>query len=76
MRIGIIIIKFVFISGLLIIANHNLNLNDPIERGVFYTKFFGWFDHMYQRSLGIVGFVVRSEWLPQENNLSDAEVTK
>ena len=76
MRISIILVKLIFIGALLIIANHNLHLNNPIEREVFYSEFFGWFDNLYQSSLGIVGYVARSEWLPQEVNISDVNMSK
>ncbi len=76
MRISIILVKLIFIGALLIIANHNLHLNNPIEREVFYSEFFGWFDNLYQSSLGIVGYVARSEWLPSNVSVETSNESK
>jgi len=71
MKIGLVILKFLLIGSLFILANENIHLADPIERGDFYSKVYGWFDTLYQQSLSIVGYVVRSEWLPPESNSLD-----
>jgi hypothetical protein len=73
MKIRISVLKFLFIGMLFILANFNLHLNNPNERAAFYDYLYNWVDHLYQESLHIAGYVVKSEWLPQEVNLPDID---
>jgi len=67
MRVGMFIFKFLFLGALFIIANEDLHLNDQMDRDAFMNTFYTWVDTLYQHSLQIVGYVVDSEWLPQED---------
>jgi hypothetical protein len=70
MKITIVIIKFLFIGALFIVSNENLHLSVPTERSTFFDNFFSWLDTLFGHSLEIVGYVVNSEWLPQEQQQS------
>jgi hypothetical protein len=68
MKVYISIIKFLFLGALFIVSNHNLYLNDPADREVFYGQFNSWLDTLFTHSLQIAGYVVDSEWLPQQGS--------
>ncbi|MFH1802418.1 MAG: hypothetical protein ABH864_03110 [archaeon] len=68
MRIGLIVLKFLLIGALFILANENIHLSNPVEREGFYSRVYDWLDTLYQQSLGVVGYVAKSEWLPNEAN--------
>jgi len=68
MKITIFIIKFLFLGALFIISNENLHLNIDTERESFYNYFSSWLETLFGHSQQIVGYVIDSEWLPQENS--------
>ncbi|MBU0977313.1 MAG: hypothetical protein KKD18_02770 [Nanoarchaeota archaeon] len=70
MRTTIIIIKILLIGSLLIIANENLKINQVSDRQVLYEHLYGWFDGLYQKSLGFAGYVIKSDWLPSTPEIS------
>ena len=68
MKISIAIVKFLFLGALFIISNGNFHMNDIQERAEFFSLFYSWMGNLFQHSQQIVGYVVDSEWLPQENS--------
>ena len=65
MKIGIIIVKFIFIGALFIVSNQNLHLLEFDDRQEFYDYFGNWMEGIYDHSLEITGYVLNSEWLPE-----------
>jgi hypothetical protein len=67
MKVGIFIIKFLFLGALFILSNENLHLALAPERAQFYDLLYSWLERLFQHSMKIVGYVIDSEWLPKEN---------
>ncbi|MEM3091612.1 MAG: hypothetical protein QXD05_00565 [Candidatus Pacearchaeota archaeon] len=66
----ILVIKFFLISALFIVSNLNLNLKDSGDREIFFNNYYSWFERIFDQVINIVGYVVESKWLP-ENNFSE-----
>lgn len=73
MRWTILLVKILIIGALLIAANLNLDINNPSDRGILFSEFYSWLDSLYQESLGFVGYVAKSEWLPEQQPLNQEE---
>lgn len=68
MKITIFILKFFFLGMLFIVSNYNLHIDQPVDRATFYELFYSWLSNLSTHSQQIVGYVVDSQWLPQENS--------
>jgi len=68
MRVFILVlIKFFLISALFIVSNGNLHIGDSVERGIFLDSYSTWMNNVYSQGAQIVGYVVNSRWLPDED---------
>ena len=67
MKLGLFILKFLFIGALFIISNANLHLNSSVERDQFFDLFYSWLSDIFTHASQIVGYVVDSKWLPENN---------
>lgn len=63
----LITIKFLLISALFIISNGNLHIRDAEERGIFFDAYSSWAKGVFSQGAEIVGYVVNSQWLPDED---------
>jgi hypothetical protein len=61
----LIIIKFFFISALFIISNGDLYLKDSGQRQIFFASYSTWFKSIFNQGAEILGYIIKSEWLPQ-----------
>ena len=71
MLVSLIIFKLVFLGALFIISNQNLHLSVPNERAVFIEDYNSWLRTLYNQGVEVMGYVVRSEWLPIENSIKN-----
>ena len=71
MKITLIIIKLIFLGALFIISNHELHLSQSHEREIFFESYQTWLRTLYNQGLEVVGYVVRSEWLPINSPVSN-----
>lgn len=69
MKISLIIIKFLFIGALFIIASQHLYLSVADDRTTFLNSFYDWLSNLFDNSWQIVGYVAKSEWLPQNSTV-------
>lgn len=67
MKAWILVVKFIFIGSLFIVNNQNLHLADAGERGIFIDSFYDWISRISDKATEITGYVVNSEWLPDQN---------
>jgi len=67
MKIYLFVLKFLFIGALFIVSNNNLHIINLEERNVFYSHFYSWLLGLFDSVGQIVGYVTKSEWLPQIN---------
>lgn len=58
---------FLIIGALFIISNQNLALSDGDNFAKFRVSYYSWFSHIFDNGKNIAGYVVKSEWLPSEN---------
>lgn len=67
MKTILIILVFLILGALFIISNQGLSLHDPENFRIFGETYYSWFDHLFDNGKTIVGYVAKSEWLPNEN---------
>ncbi len=63
----LVIIKFFFISALFIVSNGDLHLKDAGQREIFFDSYGSWFKGIFNQGVEILGYVVESRWLPEDN---------
>ena len=61
--------KFMFIGALFLVSNNNLYLSVPQDRAVFFELLYSWTNELYGQGLQIAGYVVNSEWLPENSSV-------
>ena len=66
MKIIMFIILFLLIGAFFIISNENLRINSRENVGEFVGLYGGWLDKLVRNSGTVVGYVIRMEWLPEE----------
>ncbi len=64
MKVLLILIKIFAIGALLIISNQGLAISDAGNRDIFIEDYSSWLSHLFEKSLSIASYVVKSEWLP------------
>jgi hypothetical protein len=76
MKLAIFVLKFFFISALLIVSNENLALKDSEAREQFFSYYFAWAGNFFDNARQMTAYVVKSAWLPDTSSLaSDLEKT-
>ncbi|MBS3082245.1 hypothetical protein J4416_04960 [Candidatus Pacearchaeota archaeon] len=65
MKILLILIKVFAIGALLIISNQGLAISDAVNREHFIDEYSSWISHLFDKGIAIVGYVIKSEWLPE-----------
>ncbi len=76
MKVWIFLIKFIFMGMLFIVSTQNLYITESDDRIIFYTHFYTWVRELFSHIGEITGFVVDSEWLPnqQTNNTNSTNI--
>lgn len=74
MKTFLIFMKIFFFAALLIISNGNLALADSHSRGVFVDRYTEWLGEMFHQGTDVVGYVVSTEWLPDNNYTGEIKV--
>lgn len=69
MKFGIFIVKFFIIGALFIVSNESLYLSEGEDLSRFFDLFSVWMSGLFSQVQEITGYVVDSEWLPENNNL-------
>ena len=67
MKTLIFLVTFLFIGAFFIISNENIKLNTPENVDLFLKKYALWIDDLLGNGKIVVGYVVKMEWLPDEN---------
>ena len=67
MKVMLVILKILFIGGLLIISNGELALSESENIEIFMDEYAVWVSGLFENGLTIVGYVVNTEWLPDAN---------
>ncbi len=67
MKIGLIILKLLFLGALFIISNHELYLKETNDRNIFLNMYSSWLETLFTQGLEVTTYVVKFEWLPQFN---------
>lgn len=66
MKIIMFVIVFLLIGAFFIISNNNLHLGDTEQREQFMQSYHGWFVKIADNAIGISGYVVKMDWLPEQ----------
>jgi hypothetical protein len=64
MRIILVILMFFIVWGLFLISNNNLALYNQEDTSTFKAMYSEWLGQLFNNSKGVVGNVVKLEWLP------------
>jgi hypothetical protein len=65
MKFLIFVVKFLVIGALFLVSNNNLYLSNVDDRAIFLGMFGDWIGNLYGQTIEISGYVVNSEWLPE-----------
>jgi|TARA_Y100000310_G_C20258971_1_gene612744 hypothetical protein len=68
MKVMLVILKVLFIGGLLIISNGELALSEPGNLEIFVNQYSNWVSKLFDNGITVVGYVVNTEWLPETNS--------
>ena len=68
MRIFQLLLFFLFLSSLFIISNENLHLKNSYEAKKFADLYYAWLYNFGSNIIKTTGYVVKFEWLPNNNN--------
>lgn len=68
MKLALAVLKFFFISALIIVSNENLALSDPMSRHEFSDRYYDWMRGLFINVKQVTGYVINSEWLPGAQN--------
>lgn len=58
---------FLFLGAFFIVSNENLHLSNKAEAKTFGSLYYNWFLDLFSNVHGVVGYAVKSEWLPDSN---------
>lgn len=64
MKAAIFVLKFFFISALIIVSNENLALKEDTAREEFVGYYAQWIGGVFKNMGQMTGYVVESRWLP------------
>ncbi|MAG38185.1 hypothetical protein CMI45_02255 [Candidatus Pacearchaeota archaeon] len=67
MKLSLIVIKFLFIGALFIVSTQNLYLSDSDDFDKFVGIYTSWLSNLFDNAKAITGYVVKSEWLPNDS---------
>lgn len=68
MRIFLIVLLFLFVSALVIISNDDLHLKNKSEAVEFSRLYYSWILSMGSNVIKTTGYIIKFEWLPNQNN--------
>ena len=71
MKLYLLLIKFLFLGALFIVSNNHFYLSQQEDFTKFSNLYYSWMSTLFDQAKQITLFVVKSEWLPDEHNLSD-----
>ena len=69
MKILMFVILFFLIGAFFIISNENIKMNSSENVDAFFDKYVAWMDDLADNGKLVIGFVVKSEWLPNEGKV-------
>jgi len=72
MKIIVILIIFLAFGAFFVVSNENLRLNKSEDLGKFFGMYYNWiaglYDGFFNSVEHVIGFVVKSEWLPDSRD--------
>ena len=72
MRLAVYVMLFLYIMALFIASNHQLALSKAEARSEFGKLYFEWGIKVGKNLGAITGNAIKLEWLPHEQNISQA----
>ncbi len=69
MKTFMFIIMFLLIGAFFIISNEEIKLDSQKNVGVFFQLYGRWIDSLVNNGRTVLGYVVKMEWLPDEEVL-------
>ena len=65
MKLMLILMKIFVLGALLIISNQGLAMGISENRQTFMHDYSLWLNHLFEKTLSIVSYVIKNEWLPE-----------
>lgn len=66
MKILMFFIFFLLIGAFFIISNEKIKMNSSENVNTFFEKYGDWMDDLAVNGKTVIGFIVKSEWLPDK----------
>ena len=66
MKTIMIIAMFFLIGAFFIISEDNIRMNTQSNVNVFFVNYVSWIDSIFSNGKGVLGYVVKMEWLPEK----------
>ncbi len=76
MRVLQLFLFFLFLSSLVVISNNNLHLKDKEQAMEFGRLYYSWLYNTASNLIQTTGYVIKFDWLPNQNNTKVKNVTK
>ena len=67
MKIISFLIMLLLIGAFFIISENHLALKDSENREKFLGMYLEWFNKIFENSKNLIGYVVKLDWLPEED---------
>jgi hypothetical protein len=67
MKLFMLVVMFFLMGAFFIISNENIKLNTKENVDLFFNHYNQWLLEVGSQGYNIVGYVVKMEWLPDEN---------
>ncbi|MBD3252846.1 hypothetical protein GF386_03890 [Candidatus Pacearchaeota archaeon] len=71
MKVLMFVLMFLLIGGFFIISNENIKMNNAENLELFIDLYSEWINRLISNSGSLSGYVVKMEWLPQNENDSE-----
>ena len=71
MKFGLFLMMFLFLGAFFIISNENLHLAKKTEFIKFGNGYYSWIGGLFGNTVSVIGYAVKSDWLPSSGNLSE-----
>lgn len=71
MRWLLFLLIFLLLGAFFIVSNNNLHMGNSSEREMLGDLYYEWLSSLFDNAKSLTGHVVKFDWLPSENTVSN-----